>query len=504
MQKDMTAFRTRVALGIAALVGVQLAATFGLRSEQWVHPTLLFWIVVVAASLCVVTSVVLIGIARRNNQAELGLVGSFYAAISTMAVVHGLTTPGLLYADNTATAASVFWGVPVATVAMAPSVLRSTALGRRLSDRWLAWTVGSYLGVLALCGVMLADPNLVPVPAMGSATATIACAGFAAISIALGWRHVRLAEVAQRPGPLVITFGFTLIACSVLVFLSGPMFAPHFWLAHAVDIFGVFLATIGGVVVYLREGSTRRVLAPIVAVDAHAALEVGLSPVVHAFVADLEAKDELTRDHVIRSGALAVDVALKLGLDAADVRRAGLVGLLHDVGKITIPDEILTKPGRLTDDEFAVMKTHTTAGCEMLAAAPGLEDLAHLVESHHERLDGGGYPNRLAGDDIPLVARIVSACDAFDAITVSRHYRDGRPADVAHEILREHAGSQWDPRVVDALIELTSDPGFIVGTPTALDGVGHGDTAHGGTALDNTAHAPIGCDCVPALTGADG
>ena len=324
--------------------------------------------------------------------------------------------------------------------------------------------------MLAFASIMLVWPNLVPVPPMGSATAIGVAAASVAACVVAAWRHARLAQIAQRMGPLVIAFGYILVGTSALVFIAGPPFAPHFWLAHAVDIGGVFLATIGGVIVYARSGSSRAVLAPVVAFDPHSALEVGLSPIVRDFVAELQLKDRLTRDHVVRCASLSIDLAISVGLPPAQVREAGLVGLLHDVGKLEIPDEILKKPGRLTPEEFAVMETHTTRGYRLLSEAEGLDSLAPGVRSHHERIDGCGYPAGLEGQEIPVVARLVSVCDAYDAMTIDRPYRPGMTDEDARAILVKHAGSQWDERLVDALVALSAERRFV--QASALDQVG--------------------------------
>ncbi|NUT57014.1 MAG: HD domain-containing protein, partial [Thermoleophilia bacterium] len=128
------------------------------------------------------------------------------------------------------------------------------------------------------------------------------------------------------------------------------------------------------------------------------------------------------------------------------------VALLHDVGKIRIPNEIINKPGPLTPEERAIVETHTLIGEEMLDRVGGvLGNVGTLVRSCHERYDGGGYPDGLEGEQIPLVARIVCACDAYNAITTDRPYRKGRSAEEALEELRRCAGTHFDPDVVEAL-----------------------------------------------------
>jgi HD-GYP domain-containing protein (c-di-GMP phosphodiesterase class II) len=169
----------------------------------------------------------------------------------------------------------------------------------------------------------------------------------------------------------------------------------------------------------------------------------------------LEEDDEYTGRHTEDVVGLTVSVAERLGLDEDTRRAAELGALLHDIGKIAVPDEIINKPGPLDDEEWAIMKTHTVEGERMLAQVGGLlADIGLVVRASHERWDGGGYPDGLAGDAIPLAACIVSACDAFNAMTTDRSYRKALPLSVAVAELRKHSGTQFCPAVVDALVAL--------------------------------------------------
>jgi HD-GYP domain-containing protein (c-di-GMP phosphodiesterase class II) len=166
----------------------------------------------------------------------------------------------------------------------------------------------------------------------------------------------------------------------------------------------------------------------------------------------VEADDSYTGSHSRDVVSLSVAVADELRLDARARRDTEFVALLHDVGKIRIPNEIINKPGPLTPEERALVETHTIIGEEMLDKVGGvLGKVGHLVRSCHERYDGAGYPDGLAGDRIPLVARIVCCCDAYNAITTDRPYRAGRSAEEALEELRRCSGTHFDPLVVDAL-----------------------------------------------------
>ena len=167
----------------------------------------------------------------------------------------------------------------------------------------------------------------------------------------------------------------------------------------------------------------------------------------------LEEDDEYTGHHTEDVVELAVKVAEEMGLDEDARRETEMGALLHDIGKIAVPDEIINKPGPLDDDEWAIMKTHTIEGERMLQQVGGLlSSVGRVVRASHERWDGGGYPDGLAGEAIPVAARICAACDAFNAMTTDRSYRKALPLSVAIAELREHSGAQFAPDVVEALL----------------------------------------------------
>ena len=164
----------------------------------------------------------------------------------------------------------------------------------------------------------------------------------------------------------------------------------------------------------------------------------------------LREREPELHDHLREVGRLALAVGRRLGMDAEQLDELSRAAELHDIGKAAIPDEILNKPGPLDEQEMAFMRRHTLIGERILATAPALAPVAGLVRSSHERWDGRGYPDGLAAEAIPLGARIVSVCDAFDAITTDRPYAGARSADEAIAELERNAGSQFDPSVVDA------------------------------------------------------
>src|SRR4051812_33261965 len=164
----------------------------------------------------------------------------------------------------------------------------------------------------------------------------------------------------------------------------------------------------------------------------------------------VDAKDSYTRSHCQTVSQLAATIATELDFAGERLARMRLAGLLHDVGKIGVPDAILNKPAKLTDDEYEVMKRHSLLGCDIVRAAD-MPVEARWVRHHHERFDGRGYPDGLAGDEIPLESRIILVADAYEAMTSDRPYRKAPGEEVAVAELRKHSGTQFDPQVVAAL-----------------------------------------------------
>ena len=349
---------------------------------------------------------------------------------------------------------------------------------------WRGWLAANLAAQSVFAVLLLARPNLMPSPQMASpAAAAIAVASLTAC-IALSARHLRIFWIGRASGSFGVAVGFALIGAGNLVWVGRAPYTAGFWFAHALDIGGVLAAAVYAAVTYRQDAFSRKVIAPLVAQDPASALELGLDPIVHRFVADLERKDPITRDHVVRTSELALELGGALALPAPQLRALGLAALLHDIGKLEIRDDVLMKPGRLSREEFAEMQRHTILGERLALESHVLHEIAPLIRAHHERVDGTGYPDGLLGDAIPLLARIVSVCDGFDAMANDRQYRSGMGDERAAAVLREHGGTQWDSHVVEVLMELRRLHPQRSG-PTALATVGRGD--------------PATCACIEAL-----
>jgi len=201
-------------------------------------------------------------------------------------------------------------------------------------------------------------------------------------------------------------------------------------------------------------------------------LEESHLAVVGALVGALEAKDKYTQGHSTATMLHAVALARKFGLPEDEVVAVQLSSLFHDIGKIGVPEQIFRKPGPLTPDEWDEMKEHATIGANLLAHVPALEHVRPIVEAHHERYDGSGYPNHLKGDDIPFAAQIIGLADSFHAMTSARSYRPAMSRAAALAELRRCAGTQFNTVIVDAFVELMEDEARGVRDGGTVRGVG--------------------------------
>ncbi|GEM_PF-1990170 len=189
-------------------------------------------------------------------------------------------------------------------------------------------------------------------------------------------------------------------------------------------------------------------------------LEDFTNSIIDAFAVCIDGKDSYTNGHSLRVAQYTRMLAQKLGENEETVQKFYNIALLHDIGKIGIPDDILNKPGKLTDEEFEMIKTHPYRGFEILKKVTTQKELADGARYHHERFDGKGYPSRILGNKIPNVARIISVADAFDAMSSTRPYRKKMPMDSIVKEIKDCSGSQFDPQVVKAFLELYDEGAF--------------------------------------------
>ena len=444
-----------VVMCAAAPVGaLALFGEVNVMPPMWVH----FYGVGVSALAATVLAVVVAGYGARQEDVRTVVVAGGFSLMASLLAVHGLTTPGVIMGQNGLIAVTGAATLPVGGCVMALSALPQFASARAI-PRLLAVQASLALGIALFSLVGALEPAIVPsVPAPKSPPALALFAVGLVVYGALAVRATNTFLLTRRVADLAVVGGVVLLACA----LYGALFLYYmdlgWWLGHVFELAGVVV--VGGSLVHdLRQGRRSRALVgDLRAAELVASEEAYLGARVRALTVTLAAKDVSTEEHTRRVATLAVRLGEQLGLPPGELRSLAIGGLLHDIGKLSVPDGILGKPGPLDDDEFAVIKQHPERGRDLLNELGGFDaTVSGLVLDHHERLDGSGYPRGLVAPELDLPTRILAVCDVYDALVSARSYRPAWPRDRALELLREEAGTAFDERCVTALEQLVRD-----------------------------------------------
>jgi HD-GYP domain-containing protein (c-di-GMP phosphodiesterase class II) len=258
---------------------------------------------------------------------------------------------------------------------------------------------------------------------------------------------------------LALVVACLLSAGALLSMELGRPWHLAWWDYHAFLLAGFAAAIYAVLTGHRRSRTLHEVLDGVFASDPMAHISRGYSETLRALIAAVEARDAYTHGHSARVAELSVSIGLRMGLRPAALRALAEGAYLHDVGKVGIPDHVLNKPGALSDDERAWIQEHPIVGADIVGRAPSLRDALTVIRQHHERYDGRGYPDGLAGEEIALAARIVSVADVWDALTSDRAYRPAWPPDRALRHLEAERGAHFDPRCLDAFLALMAERG---------------------------------------------
>jgi HD-GYP domain-containing protein (c-di-GMP phosphodiesterase class II) len=417
----------------------------------WVH----FYGVGVSALVATVAAVALTTAGARAGDARTVVVGGGFSVMAALLAVHGLVTPGVLVGQNGVIALTGGATLPIGAAVLALSGLqqfnRPSSIRRVIA---LEAVCAAAILSLTLVGVLV--PSVVPpVPAARSPAALALLAIGLVLFAALAVRAAHTFLLTRRVADLAVVFGLALLATALFAALVLTFMDLGWWMGHLFELLGITL--VGASAAYdLRRGRRSRPLAgDFRAVEIVASEEAFLGARVRALMLRLAAKDTSTEEHTRRVAALAVEMGERLGLSAGRLRNLAIGGLLHDMGKLSVSDAILQKPGPLDDDEFAQIKLHPLRGRELLTELGGFDDaVKRLVLDHHERLDGRGYPRGLEARDLDLETRILALCDVYDALVSTRVYRPAWTVDEALALIHDEAGTAFDAQCVDALFEI--------------------------------------------------
>ncbi len=470
------------------------------------------YIVLPITVLATLLAAVVLRTALRLRHTPTFFLGVAYLSIAGIFLVHGLSTPGIFRGENHLIEVSAWLAMLLGGVFLSLSIWgEGMPHLHRVSDRMpLALSVVvAALVAYAVVGLALtppARPSLVAGDAAGyqgtvadddtyggygGYAATAAAGPSGAATPAPSGDEVRLPALSagefvlllggvllygaalfgywrrylQTELPLVgaIAVSAALLLDAHICMLLGTPWRLNWWLYHVLILTG-FSVGAGAVLWETYRGrKLHRVIEGMYVLRNEVQLELEYTDTIAIMAAATEVKDRTTQGHTLRVAQLSCRLGRELGLSPTRIRVLARAGLLHDVGKLQIPDAILKKAGALTPEEFEVMKQHPLLGHGMLRSIGHLEAEISILVAHHERLDGTGYPFGRLGHEVPFEARILSVADFFDALTADRPYRKALPWDVALEIVERAAGSHLDPECVQALVHLiATDPRSIV------------------------------------------
>ncbi|HEY6584913.1 MAG TPA: HD-GYP domain-containing protein [Gaiellaceae bacterium] len=402
-----------------------------------------------AAATAAALVLTLIGARRRDGRTVL--IGTAFSVMAALLALHGIATPGIVMGDN-----GVVSFTGGATLPIGGAILALAALPqlRRPEDvRSLLLLQGVLLvAVLGLGATGIAFPQLVPaVPEPGSPAALMLLAVGLAFYALLALRALRTFLLTHRHADLLVVVGITWLAAALPPAMLLHWWELGWWLGHAFELIGIGIVGIPVALDLRRAAQSRPLTGDLSACDLVSSEEAYLGSHVRALMISLAEKDEYTEGHTRRVALRAVQVGEELGLSPVRLRAMATGALVHDIGKLSVPDTILKKPAKLDADEFEVIKRHPESGFRMLRELGFGESIRRLVLDHHERLDGTGYPRRINGTAISLDARILAVCDVYDALISNRVYREAWTHERAIALLHEEAGTKLDRRCVSAL-----------------------------------------------------
>jgi putative nucleotidyltransferase with HDIG domain len=403
------------------------------------------------AALCSV-ALMLAGFRRRETRAVVAG-GAFLMTL--ILLIHGVATPGVLIGQNGIVQVAGGLALPAGGAILTAAALPSLRGPKHLKTVTVA-LVALLVSIAVIGGVAFFDPAAIPsVPGYDSPEAlALLVVGILLFSIVAA-RTVKTYVLTRRLGDLIVVVGTVWLACALIPVLMVDQGTWLWWLGHTLEFLGVALVGIPVSLDVHRGRPSHPLVGDLQGAELVAEEEAFLGARVRVLMARLEAKDVSTEEHTRRVAEWAVAIGERLQLAPGRLRDLALSGLLHDIGKLSTPDAILTKPGRLTDDEMAVIQRHPVQGDELLRELGYPEQIRRGVRGHHERLDGSGYPDGLQGDAIDLETRILAVADVWDALVSPRVYRGAWTPERAMALLVEESGTGFDPRCVEALRALT-------------------------------------------------
>jgi putative nucleotidyltransferase with HDIG domain len=427
----------------------------------FVTPSGHFYVVSTVAILGIIIAIA-VGVAgTRVRNIQVSFLSLAFVSLAEVFAVHGLATPNFLIHATHLPSVAAQLSILLATIWLWLSSFSSDhplieMLSRRRSLLLPVWT-----GVLSgLCVVSLIFPHLVDFIQLDVHPLNIAITVVTIVLNAITmYRYVASYMYSRFPLQLSIVYSSGWLITSQMIMQLGESWRLSWWIYHFLLLASMIVMVIGLVLQYARNQSLAGALRALFTTDPIERISDSLSPSVKTLMMATESKDSYTAGHNFRVTMYALKMAEELKAKPEQLRALAQGTIVHDVGKIKIPDPILNKPEKLTTEERSIIETHPIEGYEMCKKLGFMKEELSIIRSHHEKWNGSGYPDQLKGEQIPLLARIVSVADVYDALTSNRSYRKAWSHEEALKFLEENKGSHFDPACVEAWVRVTDrDP----------------------------------------------
>lgn len=416
-----------------------------------------FYIVSGASFLSAIVAL-LIGVAgTRLRNINVTFLAMAFASLALVFLLHGLATPGFILPQTHVPPVAAQLSILLATFWLYLSSCPTDHLLVQVLSRWQRWLVPSWAGLLsaAVCLTLLFPEGLRFIPIHLSPLKWL-CTLCVLLLAAMAARHYWTAYRYSRfPLQLAILYSTGWMVTSQVIIVTSTVWHASWWIYHFL-LLGAMLAMFFGLLrQYAVGASLRMAVMGLVGSDPVERIEAGIAPSIRALVVATETRDPYTAGHSYRVAIEALRLGQAMGLKPEQLRALAQGGILHDVGKIEVPDHILNKPGQLTPQERLVVERHPVTGHQVCKRLGFLQEELEIIRHHHEKWDGTGYPDRLAGSQIPLLARILAIADVYDALTSTRSYRRPWTHEEAAALIVQESGRHFDPECVAAWVRIS-------------------------------------------------
>lgn len=471
------------------LVGFAILATplIGFGLLRWVAPSLDRLIIVPTEHFLIVSAACFIALgmavalsyaAIHSREPRTFFLAATYLMIAAPFSVHGLMTPGHTFSmhgfHNSMTVSAQLSLLLGAAAIMLAALPTPAAIDRLIRDKFGPLMSGLILLSFGYILICLSFPTILDWVPTGQEPAGMTTAfglerhavGMVIRYLVMGSGIVMCAVAARRFyrsfattrsfATATVSISAVLFGESLVIQTFGAVWHLSWWLYHGLLLIAVVLPMAAFAHLYRRGSSLIEIVDSLLLNETLAKVEYSFPDAIDGFITTVEQRDPYLKGHMRRVCELAVAIADQLHVPDTAIRAASYAALLHDIGKLGLPHAVLHKPGRLTDSEFAILREHPARGYSLIANIESLRVAAPAIRWHHERLDGSGYPDGLAGSDVPLEARIIAVADVWDALTSDRVYRAAMSTSEATEILLAERGAKLDADCVDALLTVLS------------------------------------------------